>query len=107
MSKRFNLLIICFLPSIVAWGDVPNQFQAGSPAIAAEVNQNFANLDGRVAALETTGGVVIIDDTGQQIGQTISFSSDMATVLLTVDGPLGTPVNVIPTLRARGLGAIP
>lgn len=46
------LTMIMAFPTLVQ-AQVPNTFQAGQPARAAEVNENFADLDGRVTANST------------------------------------------------------
>ena len=59
---------LCMMLSLVAVADVPVTFQAGTPASAAEVNQNFSNLDTRLNA--SLGGIVI---------SSVAASSDTST----------------------------
>jgi hypothetical protein len=54
--------------SLVAVADVPVTFQSGTPASAAEVNQNFTNLDTRLNA--SLGGILI---------SSVAASSDTST----------------------------
>lgn len=44
---------------LAAAADVPNTFQAGQPASAAEVNQNFSALDQRISDLEAQAGTTL------------------------------------------------
>jgi hypothetical protein len=46
--KFLTALILLMIGSAVMAQSVPNTFTTGTPAVAAEVNENFANLDGRV-----------------------------------------------------------
>ena len=38
---------------------VPNTFTAGDPALAAEVNENFASVDGRIDGILTDGATLV------------------------------------------------
>ena len=49
--------LLCMMQSLVAVADVPVTFQPGTPASAAEVNQNFGDLDTRLNA--SLGGIWI------------------------------------------------
>jgi hypothetical protein len=57
--KTFKLLLLVVL-STVAWADVPNEFQAGTPAIADQVNQNFNDLDARIE--ENASNIALLDN---------------------------------------------
>ena len=46
--KFLASLVLLLIGSAVMAQGVPNSFTPGTPAVAAEVNENFANLDGRV-----------------------------------------------------------
>ena len=60
--NRVIYLLIFFLLGGVAYAVVPNTFTAGDPASAAEVNENFNDLDGRVTSLENaTLNAVAVD----------------------------------------------
>jgi hypothetical protein len=46
--KFLTSVVLLLIGSAVMAQSVPNTFTPGTPAVAAEVNENFANLDGRV-----------------------------------------------------------
>jgi hypothetical protein len=60
--------LLCVMLSLVAVADVPVTFQPGTPASAAEVNQNFTDLDTRLNA--SLGGIMI---------SSVAASSDTST----------------------------
>lgn len=70
--NRISLIFIAtwtVSPAFAGPVDIPHQFEAGTPAVAAEVNENFAAVEvavddnaQRVAALETS-----VDDNAQQV----------------------------------------
>lgn len=49
--------LLCMMLSLVAVADVPVTFQSGTPASAAEVNQNFSDLDTRLNG--SLGGIFV------------------------------------------------
>ena len=50
---NFAAFVGCLVVSSVS-AEVPYQFEGGMPASSAQVNANFANIDSRLSALETT-----------------------------------------------------
>ncbi len=46
--KCITSLVLFLIASVGMAQSVPNTFSAGTPALAAEVNENFANVDARV-----------------------------------------------------------
>ena len=55
--QRLSIGLVLILFSLTASADVPVTFQSGTPASAAEVNQNFSDLDSRLNA--SLGGILI------------------------------------------------
>ena len=55
--QRLSIGLVLILFSFAASADVPVTFQSGTPASAAEVNQNFSDLDSRLNA--SLGGILI------------------------------------------------
>ncbi|OLQ90820.1 hypothetical protein BIY21_02065 [Vibrio ponticus] len=49
------------LVTISAFAAVPNTFTSGTPALASEVNENFTDLDSRLAAIEEVYATVDLD----------------------------------------------
>jgi len=74
---------------------VPNDFSAGQPASAAEVNDNFAAVkssvddnDNRItdnsAAIQLSAAAIVSDGSGARIGRLVSISSDVGYVFARV-----------------------
>ena len=51
--------IISLSVAYPAYAAVPNTFSTGQAASAADVNENFTDLDGRVSALETAALICV------------------------------------------------
>lgn len=73
--------------------NVPNQFTAGTPAVASEVNANFASVDGRIAQINTDGQTIV------------SVVEQLFAEITTQSSPIGSgtvvasstcPINTIP-----------
>lgn len=62
---------------------VPNAFTAGTPAVAAEVNENFDNLDQRISAIEnaTTSTVNVDCSSDSSALKNVTFRSNTTYVL--------------------------
>jgi hypothetical protein len=56
-TRGFFVALLSMQLAAVAVADVPVTFQPGTPAKAAEVNQNFSNLDSRLNA--SLGGIIV------------------------------------------------
>lgn len=56
-TPRILMGLVLVLFSVIASADVPVTFQSGTPANAADVNQNFTDLDTRLNA--SLGGIII------------------------------------------------
>lgn len=61
---RLLLGLLCVLLATATMAQVPNTFQSGTTALAAEVNENFTNLDTRVSTNSTNiaqslGGLIL------------------------------------------------
>ena len=89
----------CLTIYSVALGQVPHTFVAGTPARAAEVNENFQNLDGRISNNATDiarllsgasvdSSLMIVDALGNVVGPAITFSI----VEQADDGPFGDTI---------------
>ena len=69
--KFLASMVLLLIGSAVMAQSVPNTFTTGTPAVASEVNENFANLDGRVNTnannLATVGAVL------EQVPASIEF----------------------------------
>ena len=79
MKTPFTLLTLLMATSSIAFAEgVPNEFTAGQPAVAAEVNENFTHITDRLDINETD-----ITDLG-----------DRVTTLEGVTDPASTTVNV-------------
>jgi len=82
--RTISALVITFLYSTMAIGqtEVPNTFQAGQPARAAEVNANFSTLETAVntnaTAISTVAAITIprVKANGQDIGAFLTSSHD-------------------------------
>ena len=68
-NKEFNMkyitsLIMLLTASVCMAQSVPNTFSSGTPALASEVNANFADLDSRVNTNTSDGAdlAAIVDD---------------------------------------------
>ena len=57
ITRQYFVLGVLNLIAIGAMADVPITFQAGTPARAADVNQNFADLDSRLNS--SLGGLIV------------------------------------------------
>lgn len=79
LARNINVALACFiitLPALPALGgelDIPNQFSAGTAAVAADVNANFSavetSVDGNaadIAILQTTIAALQADNTAMQ-----------------------------------------
>lgn len=76
LQKTLTATLLLGLPAIGAAEGVPNTFAAGTPASAAEVNENFSSLESRIAALES------------QMGGDITAESLQGTYRLHISGSL-------------------
>lgn len=74
--QKYTLAVSYLFLTLTAAADVPVTFQAGTPARAAEVNQNFASLDARINA--SLGGLFL---------RTVSASSDTSTGVVSASCP--------------------
>ncbi len=74
--KLITSLALLLIASVGMAQSVPNTFTAGTPARAAEVNANFADLDTRTNGLDTrlTTGEVVVD----QLFSEIQFFTEVA-----------------------------
>jgi hypothetical protein len=84
-------------------------FTAGTPAKASEVNDNFAELDGRITALEAqhTGDTVAVDCSGDANALNTALASASGGDTLVITGTCAGPVRVRPsgiTLQAATPG---
>ena len=64
--KYITSLILLLIASVSMAQSVPNTFAAGTPARAADVNENFSNLDARVnsassAAAQAITGITVME----------------------------------------------
>ncbi len=88
--------------------DVPNVFVSGSPAVAAEVNENFDNLDQRLTAIEqgTGGSEVAIDCSGDVNALINTDLKNGNTYVLTgmCNGPIGVFGNKSVTFKGDATG---
>lgn len=89
--------------------DVPNQFQAGTPAVAAEVNANFAAveaaIDDNAQAIEANTQAVTDLDTGLQAAQAdIDTNAQDTAALQEGLGTAGVAVRVDGVVIGRYLG---
>ena len=52
--KTIELITLASILSIssISYADVPHTFASGEPAVAAEINENFSDVDGRITSLE-------------------------------------------------------
>ncbi|MDX1587864.1 MAG: hypothetical protein R3296_02910 [Oleiphilaceae bacterium] len=57
LFKSATLVTALLALPLTASADVPNVFQPGQPATAADVNQNFQALDDRISALESASAL--------------------------------------------------
>ena len=48
--KYITSLVLLLFASVGMAQSVPNTFTSGTPALAAEVNENFADVDARIAS---------------------------------------------------------
>lgn len=85
---RFLLGLLCVLLGTATMAQVPNVFQSGQTASAAEVNENFSDLDTRSGALEAT--------TSMQDARITDLEATVAALLDIVDPqpPVGDTVFV-------------
>ena len=84
---KYLLALTIMFATATAFAAVPNTFTAGTPARAAEVNDNFTNLDGRINTLETaTSPDICLSLDGRKI------SSDLTTPVVYSNQSLGVSV---------------
>ncbi len=111
-------------PALAGPLTIPNTFTTGTPAVAAEVNDNFAAVDtavndndARIAELETALTAVqtanadlakLNDDLGARIAELESFLDDLRSVMSLQDDNQGNPAVVFSGVNVHvnnGLGA--
>ena len=77
MAMKFCAAVVAAIvplvwaPIFAQQATVPHEFQAGTPALASEVNENFSDLDTRVGALVNALAAPrwkILDATGAEVG---------------------------------------
>lgn len=69
--KFLASIVLLFVGPAVMAQSVPNTFTTGTPALASEVNENFANLDGRVNT--NASNLASVNAVLQQIPASIKF----------------------------------
>lgn len=116
--NRFNkhrLWLITLLLSVpvVVVAAVPNIFQSGTVIASAKVNENFAALDTRIAALEAaiarSGAQVVMDNVAGGLPKNVAFMSNGGPLLLLISGTAwksggGGPISVTAQLDAQSVG---
>jgi uncharacterized coiled-coil protein SlyX len=110
MKSLISFLLVCSLTAIMAptpaaAGEVtiPNTFQSGTPAVAAEVNDNFSAVvsavddnDGRIAALEAAVAALQATVTSQA-----STISTQASTITSLQSTLTSQAATISTLESE------
>ena len=99
LTPIYRYIPLISLLSLPVHSDVPNTFTSGSPARAAEVNENFKSMDDRISELEASsvdiesieGRISTLEETSINCGDTphnISYTAKAATVgsLVTIGG---------------------
>lgn len=90
--KSVSILIGLFFASVSLAQQVPNTFSAGSPAVADEVNANFADADGRIntntSAINSTIAVITVEQPAVTRGD--------------ISAQMTCPVNTIPLSASCG-----
>lgn len=78
------------ITTAVVHADVPHAFKDGDTLSAQKLNDDFASLDGRLAALESAPQVVTVVEASSGIGQTGVYAQDLVYVAADLALPPGT-----------------
>ena len=89
---KFSALTLLLVASISFAQQVPNTFSAGQPAVADEVNENFADVDGRIG--NNTVGINATITVVNQLFATIEFTRPTSRGVLV--GEVFCPVDSLP-----------